>query len=55
MYFGGLDAHKSYVALVVVDSTGEEVHRQRRVPVGDGEPLLEALADFRPLEVVVET
>ena len=55
MYFGGLDAHKRYLTLVVVDSDGEEVHRDRRIPVGDGRPLLEALEDFRPLEVVVET
>lgn len=55
MYYGGLDAHKTYLTLVVVDREGEEVHRERRIPVGDGGPLLEALADFRPLEVVVES
>lgn len=54
MYYGGLDAHKTYLTLVV-DREGEEVHRERRIPVGDGGPLLEALADFRPLEVVVES
>lgn len=55
MYYGGLDAHKRYLTLVVVDSQGEEVHRDRRIPVEDGEPLLDALETFRPLEVVVET
>lgn len=55
MYFGGLDVHKTYLTLVVVDSDGEEVYRDRRIPVGDGAPLLAALEPFRPLEVVVET
>lgn len=55
MYYGGMDAHKSYLTLVVVDKDGERVHRQARIPAGNGETLMEALADFRPLEVVVET
>lgn len=55
MYYGGIDAHKSYLTVVVVDKEGKEVHRRRRVPVGDGEPLMATLEGFRPLEVVVET
>lgn len=55
MYYGGIDAHKSYLTVVVVDKDGEEVHREKRVPVGDGEPLMETLEGYRPLEVVVET
>lgn len=55
MYYGGLDAHKTYLTLVVVDNDGKEVHRDRRVPIEDGGPLLAALEPYRPLEVVVET
>jgi len=55
MYYGGIDAHKTYLTVVIVDKDGNEVFRDRRVPVGDGEPLMAALAAFRPLEVVVET
>jgi len=55
MYYGGIDAHKTYLTVVIVDKDGNEVHRDRRVPVADGEPLVAALEDFRPLEVVVET
>jgi transposase len=55
MYYGGIDAHKSYLTVVIVDQDGNEVHRDRRVPIGDGEPLMATLEGFRPLEVVVET
>jgi len=34
MYYGGIDAHKSYLTLVVVDKDGERVHRQNRIPAG---------------------
>lgn len=55
MYFGGIDAHRSYLTVAVADRAGELVHEERRVPIGDGEPLLEALEGFEPLEVAVET
>lgn len=55
MYFGGIDAHKNYLTVVLVDKDGERVHRERRVPVGDGAPLLATLEGYRPLEVAVET
>lgn len=55
MHFGGIDAHRSYLTIAVVDSNGQLVAEQDGVPVGDGEPLLEALDGHRPLEVVVET
>ena len=55
MYYGGIDAHKTYLTVVIVDKDGNEVHRDRRVPIGDGEPLMATLEGFRPLEVVVET
>lgn len=55
MYYGGLDAHRDYLTVAVVDSNGSLVHEEARVPVGDGEPLLAALEGHRPLEVVVES
>lgn len=55
MHFGGIDVHKTYLTIAVVDNNGTLVDEWSRVPIGDGEPLLEALEGFRPLEVVVET
>lgn len=55
LYYGGIDAHRTYLTLAVVDKNGEVVEERSRVAIGDGGPLLEALAEFRPLEVVVET
>lgn len=55
MYYGGIDAHKTYLTVVVVDKDGEEVYRNRRLSVGEGGRLLEVLEPFRPLQVVVET
>lgn len=55
MYFGGIDAPRTYLTLAVVDKSGEVVREKSRVPIKDGEPLLEALEGIRPLEVAVET
>jgi len=55
MYFGGIDAHKTYLTIVIVDQEGNLVYRGGRVPAGDAETLMAALEPFRPLEVVVET
>ncbi len=55
MFFGGIDSHKTYLTIAVVDSRGDLVQEEGRVPIGDGEPLLAALEGYRPLEVVVET
>lgn len=55
MFYGGIDAHKTYLSIAVVDRGGQVLHEERRVPIGDGEPLLEALEGFEPLEVAVET
>lgn len=55
MYYGGIDAHRSYLTVAVVDRAGELVRERKRVPIGDGEPLLEVLEGLRPLEVAVET
>lgn len=54
MLFGGVDAHRSYLTVAIVDENGELVHEESRVPIEDGEPLLASLDGYRPLEVVVE-
>jgi len=55
MYYAGIDAHRSYLTVAIVDASGEVVRERKRVPIGDGEPLLEALDGLRPLKAVVET
>ena len=55
MYYAGIDAHKNYLTIAIVDNQGELVSEEGRVPIGDGEPLLAALEGPRPLEAVVET
>jgi transposase len=55
MYYGGIDAHRSYLTVAIVDSEGNLVRERKRVPIEDGSPMLEALAGVRPLEVAVET
>ena len=55
MYYAGIDAHRSYLTVAIVDESGALVRERKRVPIGDGEPLLEALEGFRPLKAVVET
>jgi transposase len=54
MYFAGIDAHLKYVALAVLDRFGKLVH-EARISTQHPQRLLEALAPFRPLDVVVET
>ena len=41
--------------MVIVDEFEESVHERERVPIGDGEPRLEALDGFRLLKTVLET
>lgn len=55
MHYAGIDAHKNYLTIAIVDNQGELLREETRVPVGDGEPLLEALEGLRPMEAVVET
>jgi transposase len=55
MYYAGIDAHRSYLTVAIVDASGGLVRERKRVAIGDGEPLLEALEGLRPLEAVVET
>jgi transposase len=54
MYFPGLDAHLKYVTVAVLDRFGTLV-LETTVPTRSPERLVEALAPFRPLDVVVET
>ena len=54
MYYGGVDAHLSYLTVAVVDKQGEVVW-QGALSTRTPERILKALARFRPLEVVVET
>ena len=55
MYYGGIDAHRSYLTVAIMDKQGNVVRERSRVGIGDGAPMLEALDGLRPLEVVVET
>ena len=55
MYYRGIDAHRSYLTVAIMDREGRLVHERKRVPVGDGTPIVEELEGFRPLEVAVET
>jgi predicted NBD/HSP70 family sugar kinase len=43
MYYAGIDAHRSYLTVAIVDASGALVRERKRVLIGDGEPLLEAL------------
>jgi len=54
MYYGGIDAHLSYLTVALVDKHGVVVW-QGSLATRSPERILEALAPFRPLEVVVET
>lgn len=54
MYYGGIDAHLSYLQIAVCDRGGE-MKLNRRVSTREPEELVLTLAPFRPLEVVVET
>lgn len=53
MYYGGIDAHQQYLTVAVVDKDSAAV-LERRV-ASDPAALLEVLAPYRPLAVVVET
>ncbi|MDP2497411.1 MAG: IS110 family transposase [Candidatus Palauibacterales bacterium] len=55
MYYAGIDAHKNYLTIAIVDNQGELVSEEGRVPIGDGEPLVAALEGPRPLDAVVES
>ena len=55
MHYAGIDAHKNYLTVAIVDNQGELLRERKRVPIGDGEPLVAALEGPRPMEAVVET
>ena len=53
-FFAGIDAHVASLQVAVLSRYGVPV-LETRVPTKDRARLLEVLAPFRPLEVVVET
>jgi len=55
MFFAGIDAHTRYVVVVIIDRMGERVLSPTRVKVSQPERLLELLADYRPIDAVMET
>src|SRR5688500_7629195 len=55
VFVAGIDAHTKYLVLVLLDRGGERVLGPERVKVECPERLLELLAPYRPLDVVVET
>lgn len=54
MYYAGIDAHLRYLQIAVLDRFGKQ-EVSSRVSTEEPERLLEVLAPFRPLQVVVET
>lgn len=55
MFVAGIDAHTRYVVIVVVNKEGDRVLGPRRVKVTQPQRLVQTLAAYRPLDVVVET
>lgn len=55
MYVAGIDAHTRYVVIVVVNRMGDRVLGPLKIKAHDGAKLVTALAEYRPLDVVVET
>lgn len=56
MYVAGIDAHTTYLVCAIVSkATGELVQKPVRIPNAKVARLLELLARYQPLEVVVET
>jgi transposase len=55
MNVAGIDAHATYLVVVVVSKTGELLQKPMRIPNKERDRLLELLERMRPIEVVVET
>jgi transposase len=55
MFVAGIDAHTRYVVIALVSKAGDLIQRPVRIPMGQPDRLLAALAPYRPLEAVVET
>ena len=51
----GIDAHATYSVIAIVSNAGQLVQEPVRVMNREGDRLVELLAPFRPLDVVVET
>lgn len=54
MYYCGIDAHIHYLRIAVLDKDGELV-LERTIKCEASDQLVEVLADYRPVKVVVET
>jgi transposase len=55
VFVAGLDAHTRYVVVAILDRFGEPLVKPTRVRTEQPTRLLELLAPYRPLEVVMET
>jgi len=55
MFVAGIDAHATYSVIAIVSNTGEVVHKPVRIKNSESDRLVELLAPYRPLDVVVET
>lgn len=55
MFFAGIDAHTRYLVVVIINSQGKRVLDPTRIKVEQAARLLELLAPYRPLDVVMET
>lgn len=55
MFIAGVDAHTRYVVVVIINKFGERLLGPVRIRDSEPARLLDALAPYRPLEMVVET
>ncbi len=55
MFIAGVDAHTRYVVLLIINKAGDRVLGPMRIRASEPARLLEVLAAYRPLELVVET
>lgn len=55
MHVAGIDAHATYLVVVIVSNTGELVEGPTRMANAESERLVELLARYEPVEAVVET
>jgi len=55
MLVAGIDAHTTFVMIVVVDSSGNVVHGPTRIRNHETDRLVRLLDEHKPVEVVVET
>jgi hypothetical protein len=55
MHVAGIDAHATYLVVTVVSNTGERMQKPTRIANTEIDWLIDVLAPFQPIEVVVET